>query len=62
MKIAVYGASGYQGKLVLTELARRDIEMVLAGRDLTRLEEAASAVGLPTRNDAWPTPATMRRL
>ncbi|WP_327587956.1 saccharopine dehydrogenase NADP-binding domain-containing protein [Nonomuraea sp. NBC_00507] len=47
MKIAVYGASGYQGKLVLTELARRDIEMVLAGRDLTRLEEAASAVGLP---------------
>ncbi|MGW0810334.1 saccharopine dehydrogenase family protein [Nonomuraea sp. NPDC002799] len=47
MKIAVYGASGYQGKLVLTELARRDIEMVLAGRDLARLEGAASAVGLP---------------
>ncbi|MGN9844172.1 saccharopine dehydrogenase family protein [Nonomuraea sp. H19] len=47
MKIAVYGASGYQGKLVLTELARRDIETVLAGRDLARLEEAASAVGLP---------------
>ncbi|MFI7440528.1 saccharopine dehydrogenase family protein [Nonomuraea indica] len=47
MKIAVYGASGYQGKLVLTELARRDIEMVLAGRDPARLEGAASAVGLP---------------
>ncbi|MEV4163199.1 saccharopine dehydrogenase family protein [Nonomuraea dietziae] len=46
MKIVVYGASGYQGKLVLTELARRDIETVLAGRDLARLEEAASAVGL----------------
>ena len=46
MKIAVYGASGYQGKLVLAELARRDIEMVLAGRDLTRLAEAASTVGL----------------
>ncbi|MEV5496378.1 saccharopine dehydrogenase NADP-binding domain-containing protein [Nonomuraea fuscirosea] len=46
MKIAVYGASGYQGKLVLTELARRDIEPVLAGRDLTRLEQAASAAGL----------------
>ncbi|MEO3806023.1 saccharopine dehydrogenase NADP-binding domain-containing protein [Nonomuraea sp. B1E8] len=46
MKIAVYGASGYQGKLVLTELARRDIEMALAGRDLARLEAAASAVGL----------------
>lgn len=47
MKIAVYGASGYQGKLVLTELARRGIETALAGRDLARLEEAASAVGLP---------------
>ncbi|TDD84376.1 NAD-dependent epimerase/dehydratase family protein [Actinomadura darangshiensis] len=47
MKIAVYGASGYQGKLVLTELARRDIETVLAGRNRARLEEAASAIGLP---------------
>ncbi|MEU1737452.1 saccharopine dehydrogenase NADP-binding domain-containing protein [Streptosporangium sp. NPDC020145] len=47
MKIAVYGANGYQGKLVLTELARRDIEMVPAGRDLARLGEAASTVGLP---------------
>ncbi|NUR85953.1 MAG: NAD(P)H-binding protein [Nonomuraea sp.] len=43
MKIAVYGASGYQGKLVLAELARRGIETVLAGRDLARLE----AAGLP---------------
>lgn len=47
MQIAVYGASGYQGKLVLAEMARRGIETVLAGRDLARLEEAASAVGLP---------------
>jgi short subunit dehydrogenase-like uncharacterized protein len=47
MKIAVYGASGYQGKLVLTELARRDIETALVGRNTARLGEAASAVGLP---------------
>ncbi|GAA2262412.1 saccharopine dehydrogenase NADP-binding domain-containing protein [Actinomadura luteofluorescens] len=47
MKIAVFGASGYQGKLVLAELARRDIETVLAGRDPARLEKAASAAGLP---------------
>lgn len=46
MKIAVYGASGYQGKLVLTELARRNIETVLAGRNPARLEETASAAGL----------------
>jgi short subunit dehydrogenase-like uncharacterized protein len=47
MKIAVYGASGYQGKLVLTELARRDIETVLAGRNPARREEAAATAGLP---------------
>jgi short subunit dehydrogenase-like uncharacterized protein len=46
MKIAVYGASGYQGKLVMAELARRGIELVLAGRDAARLAEAASTLGL----------------
>ncbi|MFI0976128.1 saccharopine dehydrogenase family protein [Streptomyces sp. NPDC021093] len=45
MKIAVYGASGYQGKLVLAELARRDIDMRLVGRNATRLREAATTVG-----------------
>lgn len=45
MKIAVYGASGYQGKLVLAELARRDIEMLLVGRNAARLREAATTVG-----------------
>ncbi|MEV4567902.1 saccharopine dehydrogenase NADP-binding domain-containing protein [Nonomuraea sp. NPDC049419] len=45
MKIAVYGASGYQGGLVLAELARRGIEAVAAGRDAARLEKA----GVPWR-------------
>lgn len=45
VKIAVYGASGYQGKLVLAELARRDIDVRLVGRDATRLREAATTVG-----------------
>lgn len=49
MKIAIYGASGYQAKLVMAELARRDITMVLVGRDATRLRAAATAVG---RGDA----------
>ena len=47
MRIAVYGASGYQGRLVLAELARRGIEPVLTGRDPARLERAAAAAGLP---------------
>jgi short subunit dehydrogenase-like uncharacterized protein len=46
MKITVYGASGYQGRLVLAELARRGIEPILAGRDPARLTQAAEATGL----------------
>lgn len=46
MKIAVYGASGYQGKLVLAEAIRRGMSVVLAGRDATRLQQAASALGM----------------
>lgn len=48
MKIAVYGASGYQGKLVLAELAHRDIDMLLVGRNAARLREAATTVGTAT--------------
>lgn len=47
MKIAVFGANGYQGKLVVAELARRGIEAVLVGRDPLRLSRAAAATGLP---------------
>jgi short subunit dehydrogenase-like uncharacterized protein len=46
VKIAVYGASGYQGKLVVTELARHTVDMVLAGRDAARLRQAATTVGV----------------
>jgi short subunit dehydrogenase-like uncharacterized protein len=52
MKIAVYGASGYTGRLVLAELARRDIPAVLAGRDPERLGAAAAAAGMPTAETA----------
>ncbi|GAA3782746.1 saccharopine dehydrogenase NADP-binding domain-containing protein [Plantactinospora mayteni] len=46
MKIAVYGASGYQAKLVLAELAHRNIDMLLIGRNANRLREAATTVGI----------------
>jgi short subunit dehydrogenase-like uncharacterized protein len=48
VKIAVFGASGYQGKLVGAELARRDIDMVLVGRSLERLRVAADQAGAPS--------------
>ncbi|MFC5754734.1 saccharopine dehydrogenase NADP-binding domain-containing protein [Actinomadura rugatobispora] len=43
MKIVIYGGHGYQGRLVLAELARHDTEIVLAGRNAGRLEAAAAA-------------------
>ncbi|MET1074496.1 MAG: saccharopine dehydrogenase NADP-binding domain-containing protein [Umezawaea sp.] len=49
MRLAVYGASGYQAKLVLTELSRRGIDAVLVGRDAERLRQAATAVGVIDR-------------
>src|SRR5437879_6587234 len=44
-RIAIYGAYGYQGRLVAAELARRDANPVLAGRDADRLDRAASELG-----------------
>jgi Uncharacterized conserved protein len=47
MSIAVFGAYGYQGRLVLAELVRRGVEAVLLGRDRERLERAAAEAGVP---------------
>ncbi|OHV45560.1 saccharopine dehydrogenase NADP-binding domain-containing protein [Pseudofrankia sp. BMG5.36] len=43
MKIAVYGASGYTGKLMITELRRRGFGAVLSGRNAERLRDAVEA-------------------
>jgi len=43
MKIAVYGASGFTGRLVVEELAHRSIDAVLVGRDVERLRQVADA-------------------
>jgi len=43
-KIAVYGASGFTGRLVVAELARRGVPVVLVGRDEKRLRVAAEGV------------------
>jgi short subunit dehydrogenase-like uncharacterized protein len=39
MRIAVYGASGHTGRLVVAELVRRKLDVVLVGRSLARLRE-----------------------
>jgi short subunit dehydrogenase-like uncharacterized protein len=43
--IAVYGATGYTGRLVAAELARRGADFVLAGRSQAKLEIVAEDAG-----------------
>ncbi len=43
--IAVYGATGYTGRLVARELARRGADFILAGRNVHKLEIVAEDVG-----------------
>lgn len=43
--MAVYGATGYTGRLVAAELARRGTEFVLAGRNARKLEALAAELG-----------------
>jgi short subunit dehydrogenase-like uncharacterized protein len=43
--VAVYGATGYTGRLVAAELERRGAEFVLAGRDQAKLRRVAGEVG-----------------
>jgi short subunit dehydrogenase-like uncharacterized protein len=49
MKIALNGASGYTGRLVVAELACSGIEAVLVGRDPERLRAAAGGTGFEIR-------------
>jgi short subunit dehydrogenase-like uncharacterized protein len=44
--IAIYGATGYTGRLVAREAARRELPLVLSGRDAARLHALAGALGI----------------
>lgn len=46
MRVAVYGASGYTGKLVAAEAHRRGLELVLAGRSAAKLRAVLDDLGL----------------
>jgi short subunit dehydrogenase-like uncharacterized protein len=52
--IAVYGATGYTGRLVASELARRGADFVLAGRSAERLEALGAELGRSARTAAIP--------
>jgi short subunit dehydrogenase-like uncharacterized protein len=43
--VAVYGATGYTGRLVAREAQRRDMELVLCGRDPEKLQAVAGELG-----------------
>jgi short subunit dehydrogenase-like uncharacterized protein len=61
--IAVYGATGYTGRLVAAQLARRGADFVLAGRNASKLEIVAEDVGgAPTRVAALDDPAALREV
>ena len=57
--IAVYGATGFTGKLVTAELARRGARAVLSGRSGEKLAAAAAPYGFETRVAAADDPAAL---
>ncbi|WP_067831893.1 saccharopine dehydrogenase family protein [Actinomadura kijaniata] len=46
-RIAVYGATGFAGRLVAAETLRRGFDLLLAGRDHERLRAVANALDVP---------------
>ena len=62
--IAVYGATGYTGRLVAAELRRRGAETVLAGRNRAKLEILAEDLSgeMTVREAALDDPAALRAL
>src|SRR5215218_3096437 len=62
--IAIYGATGFTGRLVAAELRRRGAPMVLAGRNPAKLEILAEEIGdgAETRAVSLDDPVGMRQL
>jgi short subunit dehydrogenase-like uncharacterized protein len=62
--IAVYGATGYTGRLVSAELARAGADLVLSGRNRRKLETLASELegDVEVKEAALDDPASLRAL
>ena len=61
--IAVYGATGFTGKLVSRELHRRGADFLVAGRNQAKLDALAAELGgVPARAASLDDPAALRAL
>ncbi len=61
--IAVYGATGFTGRLVARELRRRDADFLIAGRSRQRLESRSNELGgVPVAVVSLDDPAGLRSL
>ena len=61
--IAVYGATGFTGKLIARELQRRGADFVLAGRNRAKLDALAAELGgVPVTTATLDDPAALRAL
>jgi len=59
--LLVYGATGYTGRLVAEEAARRGLHVAVAGRDAAKVDALAARLGVPGRTFALDDPATVRQ-
>ena len=62
--IAVYGATGYTGRLVVAELSRAEADFVVSGRNPEKLDALRAEFGLkaPARAASLDDPASLREL
>jgi short subunit dehydrogenase-like uncharacterized protein len=62
--IAVYGATGYTGRLVVAELAAADLDFVVSGRNRAKLEALRDELSLeaPARTATVDDPGSLREL
>ena len=62
-RFAVYGATGYTGRLVAAQLRDRGLDAVLCGRDAGKLRSLASSLGVdwPVRCAAIDDPGALRK-
>jgi short subunit dehydrogenase-like uncharacterized protein len=60
--IVLYSASGYTGRLVAAELARRGLDHVLSGRNAAKLARIGEELGAPTRAAPLDDDAALREL
>jgi short subunit dehydrogenase-like uncharacterized protein len=62
VSVVLYGATGYTGRLVAHELARRGLDRVLSGRDPAKLARLADEHRVPVRAVSLDDPDGLRSL